>query len=200
MALDKRKRIILNVIGAVLLVMGILAVSHAIYVGRYELILWLCYFALILIGIGSLRKNSTLILSQLNIMALPLIVWSIDFIFVLFGGSFLGISEYFFDPRYTIFGKIITSQHLFTLPLGLYALHLLKIKKNKAWIISLIQLVLIYLLTILFTPEASNINCVFRECFNINFPEPYLVVWFILTFFTVYLTNAILNNLNFLKE
>ena len=85
-------------------------------------ILWFCYLGLVLIGIGIFMGNGGLIGSQIAILGIPLIIWDVDFIYrAIFGAPLLGITNYLFVNR-PILSQLISAQHLFTLPLALYAL------------------------------------------------------------------------------
>jgi len=195
----KNKGIILNIIGSFFLLMGIAAVLNAIYLRDYAGILWFCYTGLILIGISILKRNSFLLTVQLNILAIPLIFWTIDFIYTLiFGNSLLGVVDYFFING-PLFSKIISIQHLFTIPLSFYALSILKSKREDAWKLSFIEIVLIYFVTLILTPEASNINCVYGSCINFV-PKFYTFFWFVSNFIMILLTNLVINNLYFSKK
>jgi len=197
---EKTKNIILNLIGILYIILGVGAIINTIYI---ELglapILWLCYIGVILIGIGFLMKNYLLVLSQLNILAIPLLFWNIDFYSILLtGNSLFGITEYFFISG-PLIGKIISSQHLFTIPLAIYTIYLIKIKSN-AWLISFFQITIVFFITRLISSPDQNINCVFKSCMNIQFTGFYPLIWFIGFFVIIFVTNFILMNILFLRE
>jgi len=199
---EKNKKIILIVLGIFFIFLGIVGYANSIYQGYPGQILWFCYLVLLLIGIGMLIQNSTLIVSQLNIMAIPLIIWSIDFLYVLVTGNELfGIATYFLIPG-PILGKIVTSQHLFTLPLAIFALYLIKIKGKGAWKFSFVELAVVFFVTRLITLEEYNINCVYRNCLNFNIGPVslYPLTWFVFAFALVLITNFIINKIGFLRE
>jgi len=194
-----KKEIILNVIGSFFLLMGIAAVLNAIYLKDYYGILWFCYAGLILIGISILKRNSYLLTAQLNILAIPLILWTIDFIYTLFNGqSIFGVVDYFFI-RGPLFAKIISLQHLFTIPLSFYALYLIKIKREDTWKLSFAEIVVVYIITVILTPEANNINCVYGPCINFV-PRFYTLFWFVSSFLMVFVTSFAINNIKFLRN
>ena len=74
------KEIVLKLIGSLLFVIGILGYYIAIINQDYDLFWWFCYSALIIAGIGIFIKNSSLIISQLNILFIPSLVWAVDFL------------------------------------------------------------------------------------------------------------------------
>jgi hypothetical protein len=193
--LTKNNKIFLNILGIVLITIAILAVYKTLKRGNLEGILWFCYLGLFLIGVGILLRNDTILASQLNILAIPLIVWAIDFFsyFLLGGKTIFGITEYMFIQG-PIVGKVISLQHIFTIPLSLYALKLIKLKNKSTWKISIIQLMGIYLAVILFTSPEKNINCVYASCLNIlSTNEFYPLIWIFSTILLIYSTNILIN-------
>lgn len=197
---EKTKFIILDVIGVFFLILGILAIANAVYTRNPAQILYMCYIGLIIIGIGILTKRSFIIMSQIYILAIPLFVWSIDFLYwIIFNQPFLGITDYFFiNPGFDL-GKIISLQHLFTIPIAIYAASLIGIKRKDAWKLSFIQIILVYLLVRFISPPELNINCVFEPCIDL-YPGPsYRLVWFIAIFSMTFITSVLLNYLPFLK-
>ena len=88
-------------------------------------------------------------------------------VLILTGNELFGIATYFLIPG-PILGKIVTSQHLFTLPLSIFALYLIKIKRKDAWKFSFVELAIVFFVTILITSEKYNINCVYNNCLNFN--------------------------------
>ena len=194
------KKIIKYLIGIFLIIFGIYAMDYSIYIGHTEWIFWLCYIAMVLIGFGALTNNSFLIVSQLNLVAIPLIFWIIDFIlYYFFKYTFWGISHYFFNGL-TLAARIISLEHLFLVPLALIVLYLIKIKNNKAWILSITQLVIFFFLTKYLTPDSDNINCVFTSCVPFISDSFYIIKWFILGIICILTTNYILISLPFLKK
>lgn len=190
---EKSKNLVMNFIGILFIILGVGAIINTIYHKNLGLasILWLCYICIILIGIGVLTKNYLLIVSQLNIIAIPLIVWDIDFIYILFtGNSLLGIADYFFISG-PLIRKLITLQHLFTVPLAIYALYLIKIRDNYVWLISFFEVSIIFFITRLISSPEQNINCVFSTCMNFSIPY-YHLIWFVGFFISIFVTNFIL--------
>ncbi len=188
--LNVKQIVVLDVFGLILLIFGLAAFVHARYI-NFELIFWFCYLGMILIGVGLLTTKSNLILSQLNILMIPFIIWNLDFFYQLFTErSLFGVTDYVFVNG-DILGKIISLQHVFTLIFAVYGLYVLGIEKNKLWQISFLQGVLIFFLTRIFTSDDSNINCVFRSCMSFSL-EPYVFYWFLVLFIMVFLSDFVL--------
>ena len=200
--LMKHYSLILRILGLLFIVLGISAYINSLDNGSPGQIFWFCYVALVLIGAGIFIKSPNIVLTQLNIMTIPLLVWVLDFFYVLIARETLfGITDYFFLPG-PILGKIITSQHLFTIPLAIFSLYLIKIKRKDLWKFSFIEMSLIFLLSRLLTLEEYNINCVYMSCMNFSLGQSwfYPFWWFIIVFFMVFLTNYIFIRLKFLKN
>ncbi len=142
---------------------------------------------------GFLIKNKKIIDSQINILAIPLIIWAADFLQFLFTGkSILGISAYFFQQGELI-SKIITSQHLFTIPLSLYSRRFIKSPSRNSIVLSLIIIAPIFFLSRYFGSE-KNINAVY-SLLNIS-GASYPILWFMIFIIMVLITNLALNRLD----
>ena len=200
----KSKNVTLNIIGLIFLITYILNAIYIISWKDYSAFLWGCYIVLPLTLIGIFRRNSSLILSQLIIFAIPDLLWTIDFFSILFtGNSLLKISlvSRFFELD--LFGKIVRLQHLYAIPLAIVSLSFLKIKKNyKILLISLAEIIIIALLTVLIAPD-RNINCLpTNKCTSfspLNF-LPYPLVWIIFAFSFITISYLLITALPFVKK
>ncbi|MEA3329652.1 MAG: hypothetical protein U9Q06_02815 [Nanoarchaeota archaeon] len=193
------KNLFLNGLGGFFILVGLIAIINANYEYDFLSILWFCYLGLILIGVGVLFRNSFLIASQLNILTIPLIIWSLDFIYFIFTKNYLfGITDYFFEAG-PLISKIVTVQHLYTIPLAFIALYLIKLKRKNAWKLSIFQVVAFYAGIYFFTPVERNINCVFKFCGDFQVPMLYSVFWFVIFFTMIFFTNFALNKLFYKK-
>ena len=186
-----KKERITNSVGAIFLIFGTIAILNAVKLGDVPGILWFCYMGLIILGIGFLKKSYFLVESQLNILMIPLTIWVFDFIyFIIFGKSLLNIVDYFFIAG-PIPGKIITSQHLFTIPLALYSLRFITPKRKNSWIFSIVQISILFVITRILTNPERNINWVYHTSLNLTIPY-YPLLWFFLVFVMIFLTNFLL--------
>lgn len=182
----KTKNILLDILGVFFLVWGIIAIANSMYMQNPRQILYLCYIGLLIIGIGILTKRSYLIMSQVYILAIPLLIWDIDFLhWVIFQTELWGITDYFFIGENSLIGKIVSLQHLFTIPLAIYIAKKIGIKRKDAWKWSFAQVTIIFIFAILFTSPEDNINCVFNPCINFYFNLPYSMTWYSITWFTL---------------
>jgi len=189
-----KKEAFTNTLGVLFLLLGITAVINTYIINSFSDTLWLCYFGLTLIGIGALLRNSYLIKAQLNILSIPLIIWGIDFFWFIFSGSSLfGIVDYLFKPG-PLISKTIAFQHLFTIPLGIILLKKINKKTNFSWIISLVQVSIIFAITRIFADSEKNINWVHETSLNLNIPF-YPLFWLAGMFVIIFSTDKILKKL-----
>ncbi|MGV8131241.1 MAG: hypothetical protein ACP5N7_04040 [Candidatus Pacearchaeota archaeon] len=183
-----------NFIGFLLFIWGIAAIIDNILKANTGIapVLWMSYICLIILGIGILRKNSALIASQIVIIFIPYIFWNLDFFYQLITKqSLFGITDYFFRPG-ALSGKIIALQHIFNLPLSIYAMSLIGLNKSKFYIISFIQVTLVFIISRLVTNYDQNVNCVYRNCANFSFGLPHIVEWFVAQTLMILLTSWLL--------
>ena len=151
--------------------------------------LWLSYICLILLSIGILKKNSSLVASQVAIIGIPYVFWNIDFFHHLFTNSSLfGITDFFFESGYLI-GKIIALQHVFNLPLSIYSIYLIGINRTDFWKISIFQVTMAFLISRAITTPEENVNCVFQNCANFDLGFPYVIEWFVSYILMILITN-----------
>ncbi len=192
------KNLFFDILGLFYIFLFFIAVINAFQEFNIYFVLWFCYLGMLLIGLGILFKKDYLIVSQLNILAIPMIIWTSDFLYVLiFGGSLFGITNYFFEQ--SSISNFISLQHLFTLPFSLLVLGFIKMKRNDYWKLSLIQAIVFYLVIYLFVPVENNINCVFKFCGDIQTNFLYPVIWFVVVFAIIFLTNWILSKFFYKK-
>ncbi len=161
----------LDILGLFFLILGIVAVINTVYNEDPFKVLYLCYIGLIILGIGVLKRNIGLVLSQIYILLIPLLIWNVDFFYqLILGKPLFGITDYFFGNDFLTLGRVISLQHIITIPLGIYVASLIGFKKNKAELISLVEVLIMFLIVLLFTNPAVNINCVFFSCVDLSVP------------------------------
>ncbi len=196
----KHKFIVLDTLGVLFLVLGMIAMINSIYTKNPSQTLYMCNLGMTLIGIGILTKKSFIIMSQVYILAIPLLIWDVDFFYWLFlGKPLLGITDYFFlDTAFSI-GKVVSLQHLFTVPLSIYAASLIGIKRKDAWKWSFVQITLVYIAVSLISPPELNINCIAKPCVDFYLGLPYGLTWFLIIFGMTFITSNLLNRLKIMK-
>lgn len=191
-------KIFLYFVGALLLLFGILAWLNSFIIGNYSQVFWFCYLGLILIGFGVLLRKGELVLSQLNILIIPTIIWNMDFFYRLYtGNEFLGITNYFFDYSFSL-SSFVSLVHVFGIPLVLAALFFIKVKRKDFWKISIVQVLLIFGLSYIFTDEKVNVNCALKSCFDLPFDfsiAVYPFIWIFFVLIMIFLTNFFLTRI-----
>ena len=197
---EKTKAGVLDFLGAFFISLWVIAVVTS-YTWRSTQIFWMCYITLFLIGFGIIRRDGSLIASQLSIIVIPFIIWNIDFFSnLLTGNSIWGMTSYFFSRDFPIVSKFVTLQHLFTIPLAVIALWLIKLKRKDYWKISVLQAILVFLTSFIFATSLNNINCVYESCAIPTFITPYFIQWFVIMFAMILITSIIINTLSFLHK
>ena len=143
-------------------------------------------------------------MSQVYILLIPHLLWTIDFFYQLILNKPLwGEKIYFFIDNFLIIGNIISLQHIFAIPIALYAVTLIGLKRKNAWILSFIQITIIYILVSLLTLSETNINCVFSSCINVHFGVPwipYRLTWFIAIFSMTFISSSVVNYILSIKK
>jgi len=194
-----------NLIAIFLIFFGIFSITYSFLFRTIDELFWFCYIGLIITGIGILKQNKNLILSQINLLAIPSFLWIFDFIAILLTKkSFFNLATYFFSPEFSIIEKVISLEHLFLVPIGLFFLLIIKPKTKQklsknSWIISLTEATLIFIILkiiYLTTNLPKNINCVNHSCFNNFSPVYYPLMWITSMFAIILLTDFLLNNLD----
>lgn len=191
---------LLIVLGIYYILLGVLAFLNSYWSQSTDQVYWFCYFSLFLIGIGFVRRDSLLIASQLNILMAAMVIWSIDFSYVFFTHTSLwGYTDYFFQSK-NVLAQFVSLQHLYTIPLALYALSVLKLRGRYIWLISILQAFVIFIITRMFTSSESNINCSFHACGTLfNFSWYYPALWLIGVSIMILITDFLLRRLPFLR-
>lgn len=171
----------------------------------YFSLFWVCYTCMTLISLGIILKKSDLIFSQVIILFIPDLVWVVDFFILLISGnSPLGFAKYFFTGDRGLLANILSLQHFFTVPLGIFALSLMKIKKNyKPLLIAFGEIIIFFLLGFVI-PAGYGVNCLPTPtvCTSIVFSDfiPYPLVWLILEFSFITVSYLIIVSLPFLRK
>ena len=207
--LHKRKELILKLIVGILFISIIISLINIFTFKLYESFFWLCYTGMLIIAIGIMQKKYYLILSQIIILAIPDILWIIDFFYILFtGNSLFQLSTYFFEDR-PLIAKLVSLQHLYVIPLALYTLYFFKISKldkKKSLQFAAVQLIIFFILGMMFTTQETNINCVYELCFDISITNwlatnfPYGFAWFLVMYSMMIISYFIVTKIPIFKE
>lgn len=193
---EKLKNKILNFLGGFFIFISLGSTINSYFLFGISELFWMCYVSSFLIGLGILLRKSNIVLAQIYILAIAVLIWNIDFFYQLITSSSLwGITDYFFTRDFNL-GKFFSLQHIYSIPLAIYSIHLLGTKFKNSIKISLAQIVIIYFATLVITNSSVNANCIYYPCFNLGFEIPfypvfwflgYLIMIFIAYFFTKFL-------------
>jgi hypothetical protein len=179
----------LNITGWFLLVLGIVTASWYVLFSRWQYSLWLCNHAMIIAGLAILFRNRFWLTAMLNWAVLPVSAWCIDFLGrLLFGVHILGITEYMFTgPMLT---KLLSLQHLITVPLMLYGLLLMGRPDKKAWTGTALHAAALWAISYFIITPDYNINCAHAACsITLSWLPAYRIMWPVMAFAMFSLTN-----------
>lgn len=180
--LMKKRDLFLNILGIVLILMGIFRLWQIIYIAQdFPRYFWFCNFAPLIFGIGILFRNNFILIGEFSVLFFGQIGWTIDFFSFLFTGNFLfGSAAYIInEPLLSQIASI--SVHLLVLPIALIAIFLVGNESKNAWKFSFI-LFAILLPIVLYYGKEFNLNFFFYH--NVSFlPEiPFYSVVFPLAY------------------
>lgn len=159
------------------LVLQIIISYYLIVEGSITILIWFCNHSPILFSIAFFLKNKGMIKGLINFGLLVQIVWIVDFFNVIItGNSLFGVTNYLFESENfsSFFVPIVV--HMF----GVLVAFLITFKEKpskKDLIYSGTYIVLLYLITLIFTNPEFNINCIQKFCLEeITFPY-YTLFW-----------------------
>lgn len=198
---DKTKTILLIIIGIIFLIYGLFAMGYGIYRGKPDWIFWACYIVMVIIGIGCFMKSGYLIASQLSIVATYLLVWDVDFFYqLIFSKPLWGITNYFFKEL-LLTARLISLEHLFLVPLALWAIYLAGLKRKDHWKLSILGAMTLIVATLLLTNPIYNVNCAFQSCIPLFSNIPYYsFIWMMVLIITIMINAFIINKLFYRED
>lgn len=187
-----KKEVILDALGCIFLAMGITSVVFHVFFQRWEYAVWFCNHSMLITGTAVLLRNRFWLTAMLNWSVVPITIWVVDFTGKVFFNAYVfKVTEYMFEGP--VLGHIISMQHLFAVPLMLYALFLMGKPHKWAWLGTLLQSSILFVLSYFFITPDYNINCTHTACISwLNNLPYYPVSWFILTAVMFFATNWLL--------
>lgn len=190
-----KKERILDILGWIFLVLGLVSVSWYLFFSRWQYAVWFCNHAMIITGIAVLCRNRFWVTAMLNWSLIPVSIWAIDFISgVIFNYFPFGITQYMFEGPL----QIISLQHLFTVPLMLYTMHLLGKPAKWAWLGTTAHGIILWIISYFIITPDYNVNCVHTACtllkglpyYTILWPLTAILMFFVTNWFLVWAFNA----------
>jgi len=200
-----RKEIYSTITGIAFIIFAIAAFIVYYKTGTMHYVLWICDHTALIIGLAFLFRKWFWIGAELNLLFLPQLFWSIDFLYRLFFGKFIfGFTDYMF-PAYNIPLYIVSLSHIFIIPVALIGLFLaLKASGKKeriiirermkwSWRGSLMHMLLLMIPSYMLS-NSINYNCALKPCFSfLPGGTIYSIIWVLVVFLIVLLTNYLLN-------
>ncbi len=184
-----KKERVLDILGLIFIVLGLISVISHVFFGNWRYAVWFCNHAMIIAGIAVLCRNRFWLTAMLNWALIPVGIWTIDFISALIFGYFpFGITQYMFEEPV----QIISLQHLFTVPLMLYAMHLLGKPARRAWVGTTIHGIIIWIISYFFITPDYNVNCAHHACTLLKWLPYYVVLWPLVAVLMFFVTNKFL--------
>ena len=130
----KNKDVLLNIIGVLLILFFVIRTIFLIKDGSFQDIFWLCNHAPLIFGIAILFRSSFWITAEISFVFIGVLVWVIDYFSkIIFDFHIFGSTAYLFLITNQGFFYVTSLIHLFSLPLAIWALLLIKKKEPSAW-------------------------------------------------------------------
>ncbi|MEM4247172.1 MAG: hypothetical protein QXR48_00395 [Candidatus Woesearchaeota archaeon] len=184
-----KKERVLNFLGWIFIALGLVSVITHVVFGNWRYAVWFCNHAMIISGLAIMYKNRFWLTAMLNWSLIPVSMWTIDFVSkVLFGIFPFGITQYMFEGPI----QIISLQHLFTVPLMLYAMHLLGRPTKWAWLGTTAHGIILWIISYFFITPDYNVNCAHQACTLLKGLPYYVALWPFIAILMFFVTNKFL--------
>lgn len=124
---------------------------------------WLSNHWALMNAIGFLAR-SRFVLSYIVVLGIvPELIWVADFLSMLAGQPFMGITNYWFEADYPVYLKITALQHLLNPFASIYGVVRFGFHK-KAWLGAAVHGAALFIAS-LFLEKGQNVNCAWKSCF-----------------------------------
>ncbi len=169
------------VMGWFFLAIQIFIILGVYKIGNNSILYWFCNHTPIMFSLAFFFRKKEIIKSLINVGFIPQLIWTLDFTVRLTTGEvLLGITNYVFEKNgFWVMLPILV--HLFSTNMAIIVMH----NENptlKSLYYSLFYLVVLFLISILFTNPEANINCIYEVCgFDITF-KGYTYLWVFIAF------------------
>ncbi len=144
---------------------SIFIISGILYIKQnawYEFF-WLSNHWALVNGLAFLA-GSRFLFSYMTVLGIvPELFWVVDFLFMLSGHQFLGVTNYWFDSNYPMSLKMIAIQHLFNPLFSIYGIARFGFQKN-AWKGAIVHGTALFAMSLLFFGKEFNVNCAWTSC------------------------------------
>ena len=155
---------------------------------RYNVFYWFCNHTPLMFSLAFFYGKDRIIKAIINLGFLPQILWTVDFLMKIFFGFYtFGFTRYVFDDALGIYVLVPILIHMFSTNVAFIA----TIKKKvdlKILMYSVIYVVLLYGITLVYSAQEINVNCVYEMCGAENYtPVWYTSLWPLIVFVFVLL-------------
>jgi len=179
----KREKNLYTLLGFWFLFLQVIVFIENHYVYKYNIFFWFCDHAPLLFSFAFFSKNKDFIKAMVNFGFLVQFVWVIDLVFKLFFDVHaLRVIGYMFENELGFFVLVPLAIHMLSTNIAFLSTY--KRKPNaKVLIYSAMYVMIIFALTITYTPIDRNVNCVHEICGLRQYTFPsYTYFWPILVF------------------
>jgi hypothetical protein len=123
-----------------------------------------CNHAALLLALAFLFGRTQIVKAVVNIGLLIQGVWLIDFLgHLVFGLYIFGVTKYIFAVPLSPASIISIVEHSLTMLIAIAVTYKIR-PRAISLIYSFLYILLLYIITLLFTPPVANVNCVFQAC------------------------------------
>ena len=182
----QQKEYILQCIGVVLITWSLLNIFFTVRDGSWQHVFWLSNHIGLVLGSAVLLRKSYWITAELALGFVGEMGWSVDYVGkILFDIHILGSTSYLFVEGYPSTLFFSTLQHLFIIPLGVWALWLLAKPEPAAWKGALFHACVLLLISFPFG-VSLNLNCFLESCVSWIPTFPWYPLFWMIVYFGVF--------------
>jgi hypothetical protein len=142
-------------------------------------LLWYCNHAPLLFALAFMARSAQVSKGIISVGLLAQTAWLADFFTrLVFGFYLFKITDYVFVEPLSVSNAVVIAIHTAVVPLALALTYNIR-PRAVSLLYSLAYIAALYGITLLFTPAALNVNCVFQTCVFktlLSFPQ-YTALW-----------------------
>jgi hypothetical protein len=157
-----RNKDTVTILGIIALIYwGIDVINNIFFLNASSWSLWFSSVGIGLTAVGLLTRNAFLLNSLFCALFVGESFWNIGFFsHLLFGKSFMGLTDYLFNADYTTKDFFITSYHIIMIPFLLIGILKEKIIYKLAWLGATGYITILSVLTYFLVGQKETVNCV----------------------------------------
>jgi hypothetical protein len=171
------------VFGVVFLAIQVFIFSINLQADDKSFYFWFCNHIPILFSLAFFTKQYQLVKALISVGLLPQLIWILDLtLYGIFDITLFGFTNYFFTLESTLkmFSTLLI--HVFSTLLALLFTYKIPVE-SKSLKLSFLYLIILSIVTFLFTKSSSNVNCLHQICGIESLTPPlFPFLWPIITF------------------